>query len=351
VLNGEPFIRYNLRAIYPFAHQIIVVEGACAAAAAVARHDGHSADGTLESLMRFKAEEDPEQKLVIVSAAEEGYSDGFWPEKNEMCWAYARRATGNYLWQIDSDEFYHEADVPKILALLEEGVDAISFPTLHFWGGVDYIVNGFHMICDGYREYHRLFAWGPGYAYRNHRPPTVVDDQGRDVRSKQWVRATALERLGVWMYHYTYLFPHQVFSKASYYSGWSQGKLQQRGHIPKADRWAREVYIGLKRPYRMFIREQCISWVERHIGAQPSEVTRMMEDVRQGRVQVETRTQTDLQRLLSSRLYRLNSGFLRLSAGWLAGPAGWWLRRYSLALVRRLRNGALLCRMRPRPSA
>jgi hypothetical protein len=28
VLNGEPFMRYNLQAIYPFAHQIIVVEGA-----------------------------------------------------------------------------------------------------------------------------------------------------------------------------------------------------------------------------------------------------------------------------------------------------------------------------------
>ena len=28
VLNGEPFTRHNLRALYPFAHQIIVVEGA-----------------------------------------------------------------------------------------------------------------------------------------------------------------------------------------------------------------------------------------------------------------------------------------------------------------------------------
>jgi hypothetical protein len=26
VLNGEPFTRYNLRALYPFAHEIIVVE-------------------------------------------------------------------------------------------------------------------------------------------------------------------------------------------------------------------------------------------------------------------------------------------------------------------------------------
>ena len=36
VLNGEPFIRYNLQALYPFAYQIIVVEGATIAAANVA---------------------------------------------------------------------------------------------------------------------------------------------------------------------------------------------------------------------------------------------------------------------------------------------------------------------------
>ena len=32
VLNGEPFTRYCLRSLYPFAHEIIVVEGAVTAA-------------------------------------------------------------------------------------------------------------------------------------------------------------------------------------------------------------------------------------------------------------------------------------------------------------------------------
>lgn len=40
VLNGQPFISYNLRALYPFAYQIIVVEGASpkASGAATARN-------------------------------------------------------------------------------------------------------------------------------------------------------------------------------------------------------------------------------------------------------------------------------------------------------------------------
>jgi hypothetical protein len=55
VLNGEPFTRYCLRALYPFAHEILVVEGAAPAAAEAATPDGHSTDGTLETLYRFKA--------------------------------------------------------------------------------------------------------------------------------------------------------------------------------------------------------------------------------------------------------------------------------------------------------
>ena len=58
VLNGEPFVRYNLRSIYPFAYEIIVVEGASIKAAAIASPDGHSVDGTLDTLYRFKEEED-----------------------------------------------------------------------------------------------------------------------------------------------------------------------------------------------------------------------------------------------------------------------------------------------------
>ena len=40
VLNGEPFTRYNLQALYPFAHEIIVVEGASLRAAPAATPTG-----------------------------------------------------------------------------------------------------------------------------------------------------------------------------------------------------------------------------------------------------------------------------------------------------------------------
>jgi len=78
VLNGEPFTRYCLRALYPFAHEIIVVEGAAPAAVKVATPDGHSTDGTLETLYRFRAVEEPEGKVQIITR------EGFWSEKDEI---------------------------------------------------------------------------------------------------------------------------------------------------------------------------------------------------------------------------------------------------------------------------
>ena len=121
VLNGEPFIKYNLRALYPFAHQIIVVEGASPHAHSIATQDGHSTDDTLDVLRNFKRDEDPDNKIQIVTAEDEGHPNGFWPgEKHEQSQAYAKRATGNWLWQVDVDEFYMPQDMTWIIETLLE---------------------------------------------------------------------------------------------------------------------------------------------------------------------------------------------------------------------------------------
>ena len=147
VLNGEPFTSYNLRSIYPFAHEIIVVEGAVPAAATIADAEGHSRDGTLDTLRQFKAEEDPEGKLTIVTAEDDGHADGFWPgEKDEQSRAYARRATGDYLWQVDIDEFYI-GETWIASSPCSGGPDdrRDELRQITFWGGLDYIVDGWYL--------------------------------------------------------------------------------------------------------------------------------------------------------------------------------------------------------------
>ena len=338
VLNGEPFTRYCLRSLYPFAHQIIVAEGASPGAAGIARADGHSSDGTLELLRELKAQEDPEDKMILVTAEDEGHPDGFWPgEKDEQSRAYASRATGDYLWQVDVDEFYRERDMEKVLRLLvsDPTIDTMSFKMLTFWGAPAYVADGWY-LRRGADRYHRLFKWGPGYRYVKHRRPTVADPQGRDLRSLHWVGASATARLGIRLFHYSLLFPLQVREKGEYYR-----------HAPHShnvyrdwDAWMRRSYLSLQEPYRVHNLYWHPSWLSRYTGDHPAQIEALMADARSGRLPVELRRTDDIEALLRSPRYRL--GRLALMAGDHADRAAKGIRHpraQGRALLRRLREG------------
>lgn len=300
VLNGEPFTRYCLRSLYPFAHEIIVVEGACRAAGAIATPDGHSTDQTLRELYAFKAEEDIDDKVTIIT------KDGFWTEKDEQSQAYAAAATGDYLWQVDIDEFYKPADMEQVMEILrsDPGITAVSFKQLTFWGSPDYIVDSWY-LRKGADIYHRLFKWGPGYRYAAHRPPTVTDSDGRDLRTLKWVDGGALAKKGIYLYHYSLLFPKQVFEKAAYYASLDLG-AQCAGMVE----WAEEDYMRLNRPYRVHNVHTHPSWLERFSGTHPPEALKMFNDAVAGRIDLELRRTDDVEKLLGTTSYRL--GRLRL---------------------------------------
>lgn len=306
VLNGEPFTRYNLRALYTFAHEIIVVEGAAPAAAGVATPDGHSRDGTLDVLRRFKRDEDPERKVTIVTAEDEGYSDGFWPgEKDEQSRAYARRATGDFLWQVDIDEFYLPEHMEEIVTLLEKDPAATgaSFHQITFWGDLRTEVDGW-FLRRGMSVYHRLFRWGPGYRYVTHRPPTVYDAVGRDLRTGGWLDATALRRQGIVLHHYSLLFPKQVEEKCVYYGA---APLFARDDAPA---WYRDTFMALRRPYRVHNVYDYPSWLKRYRGKHPPQVLAMMADIAADAVAVGMRPMRDVEQLLDSLAYRTGRRFL-----------------------------------------
>lgn len=306
VLNGEPFVTYNLRALYPFAHQIIVVEGAAPASKAVATPDGHSSDGTLNALRRFKAEEDHDGKLTIVTAEDEGQPNGYWREKDEMSRAYALRATGNYLWQIDADEFYLPRDMQLVTDMLarDRDIKAVSFPMRTFWGSPGFIVNSFFLekfIA------HRVFAWGRGYRYTAHRPPTVVDDQSQDLRTMKSLTADLMRQKGIYLFHYELLFPKQVIEKCQYYAavGWTSVLRQ-------ADEWARTCYLTITKPFRVHMMYGHVSWLERFAGAHPPQVIEMVATVGSGRHEnISLRRTDDVERLLSDPVYSVKRGVLK----------------------------------------
>lgn len=295
VLNGEPFTRYCLRALYPFAHEIIVVEGATVSASTIATPDGHSTDDTLETLYYFKAEEDPDDKVKIIT------KNGFWSEKDEQSQAYAERATGDYLWQVDIDEFYKEKDMQCILKMMQKdpNITSVSFKQITFWGGCNYVTDGWY-LRRGAAIYHRLFKWGPGYFYATHRPPTVYDPQGVNLRELKWINGYQLAQKGIFLYHYSLVFPKQVLDKCIYYN-----QTDWAGHATGAVEWAYNNFFALKDPFRVHNVYQYPSWLERYYGTHPLEIMHMRKDIEEGRIKIDIRPNEDVEKLLSSWRYIL----------------------------------------------
>lgn len=336
VLNGEPFTRYNLRALYPFAHEIIVVEGANESAKAIASPIGHSTDGTLDVLQRIKAEEDHENKIMIVTAEDEGYEDGFWSgEKLEQSQAYAKRATGDWLWQVDIDEFYKPKDIAWISRNLLTRTDVwnISFRQIQFWGGLDWIVDGWFTRYE-FVEINRIFRWNQNYVYSSHRPPTILNEHGVDIRKFGWVRSKELLKLGVYLYHYSFLFPCQVKNKSEIYSSVTWGDFRYMNE------WRKNSYDALKKPYHVHNVYRSPSWLEPYKGNHPPVILNMWEDVINNRLDasLNLRNTNDIEILLRSRSYRFGRTILKA-----IGPIVIWSRRLVYILYTHLPSSYQKC--------
>ena len=307
VLNGEPFIKYNLRSLYPFAHQIIAVEGANYHSTHCATEDGHSIDGTLRILREFKKFEDPENKVLIVTAEDEGHPNGFWPgEKDEQSRAYSKRATGNWLWQIDVDEFYVESDMQSIVEMLgnDPSISTISFPELPFWGSFSYRCEGIFLRLR-YSEVYRLFKWLPGYKYVSHRPVTVVNEAGVDLRKTGCVHAEALRKIGIYLYHYYKVFPDQVRSKMIYYAKRSLEVEEKQRCTLRGEEYFETIFLKLNNPFRIHMFNKWPSWLEKYEGNHPEQIQALRNDIAAGAITVSTRKMDDVLLLVKSRNYRL----------------------------------------------
>lgn len=336
ILNGLPFIEYNLRALYPFAHQIVIVEGAAPSAKRFASEKGHSLDGTLDVLNRFKKEEDPENKIMIITAEDEGMPDGFWLEKDEMSQAYAKRATGNYLWQIDGDEFYLEDDMHTIISILSNDPDikVVSFSMKTFWGSPDYVVDGYFL---NKFIVHRIFAWGPGYKYFSHRPVTVIDENAKDLRMFKLLSHEVMRSMDIYMYHFELIFPKQVIEKCEYYAGaeWTTA-------LQKANEWVNTSYLKLGKPFRVHMMYAYISWLEKYKGKLPALIECMRKDVNENRYEkIAFRNMTDADELIDSTGYQISKKILKI---WLpvdkklSGMKTWFKRTLPGISLIKLKN-------------
>lgn len=324
VLNGEPFIRFNLRAIYPFAHEVIVVEGASPKATHMATENGHSQDGTLAVLQRFKDEEDPHNRVKVITAEDEGYPDGFWPgEKDEQSRAYAKRATGDWLWQVDVDEFYLPNDMSRVCSYLDRHprTTCLTFNAHYFWGGCGYVVEGglmMHRLFQGepWGAYRRVFQWRPEYEYASHRPPTITDRHGSDI-TRENLRNMTRTPVGksIYMYHYSMLFPSQFTRKGAYYENqpwsWDKGRLAKYKELLEE--------VNPDNAFSIFDHHGTKNWLQRSRAKHPPEIVKMLSEISSGHLGIEMRRTDDIESLINDptfqrrvRLYR----FLEKTKAW-----------------------------------
>lgn len=262
VLNGMPFVPYILKNLYPVMDEIIIVEGAVELAAQFATPEGHSRDETVAAIKNFP---DPERKIKLIQ------KQGFWSEKLEMSQAYGQVAKGDYLWQVDVDEFYHAKEVRFLQNYLcqHPEIEAVALNWYAFYHGFNSYVRGGKEGING-EEVWRIFRWKPGYQWVDHRPPTVINQTGLDTREIGHLRGWQHR---VRIYHYSYVFPAQVEWKIVYYE--KQGMYQWRNVQPTD--WYKNHYLHYT-PYRVHIHRRPMSWLEPFRGEHPPEIYELMQN-------------------------------------------------------------------------
>lgn len=202
--------------VYDIAHEILIVEGATKAIThyfdgdtSSFTKDGKSTDNTINIIKNLP---DPQNKIKLIE------SNGFWNGKTEMCNAWAQIATGDYVWQLDSDEFYHPDEVKKLIDYLEKhNPDAVYFNAYHFFGGIDYCIDERSYPDWGSGPWYRVFRHVPGKSkWRSHEHP-IYECDGLVCNTGNVLTQQQSTEIGIKMYHYSYVTYSQIQFKTSFY--------------------------------------------------------------------------------------------------------------------------------------
>jgi glycosyltransferase involved in cell wall biosynthesis len=170
--DEDDFIENVLRSVYDVAYEIIIVEGAVGEAV----FDRESRDKTIE---RIEAFPDPDSKITFIR--------GRWKDKIEQLNECMRAASGDYVWQLSSNEIYKVKDLNAIDELLSANKDRIDLVSLS------------RINSD---PSHKIFKREDGCYFSSDLPPTVVYPDSDKVRGHLSAEVMARD-FGVFIYHYS----------------------------------------------------------------------------------------------------------------------------------------------------
>lgn len=227
-----------IKNVYPFAYEILIAEGAVRPTsenpgdATKMSQDGRSTDGTLEFLKSYP---DPEGKIKIFTK-----DNNFWDGKLEMCNAAVAQATGDYIWQIDSDEFYHQYDMRRIISYLsmEQNIERVDFYANHFFGDFNHCCDETQRGWANQIPWMRIFKHTSGSKWKSHAPPIYQDKNGKTMSQNILSRENTLS-FGIKLHHYGFVSPSQFEFKKQYY------KSGQVDYVELLDKWTKDKNIPL----------------------------------------------------------------------------------------------------------
>jgi hypothetical protein len=121
----------------------------------------------------------------------------------------------DYIGNLDSDEVYKTEDIINMIKFLKtEMPSSVGLRSCSFYGGFDDCLTGFELNRDNFL---RIFRYIKGATWLTHRPPTIQYPKDANINYKHIDSETLYNKTNIQMYHYSYVFPTQVYTKVNYY--------------------------------------------------------------------------------------------------------------------------------------
>jgi 4-hydroxy-2-oxoglutarate aldolase len=193
--NEAYLIRQQLINLYPHAYEIIIVEGR---STELGDKFPKTRDKTLQIIRDFP---DPDNKIILITK-------DTWVGKDAMVAAYYNKATGDYVWHIDADEFY----TPECIEGTRAYIDKTQ--TLNYSHHEYYYYRYYNVVVakDGTKKF-----WNrPARIHKKkqglvliHRPQIIRGSAPKDIRPVP-------KEIGI-RHHYSIMDLEKVAMKAQFY--------------------------------------------------------------------------------------------------------------------------------------
>ena len=257
VLNGEPFIKFQLQSIYDYAHEIIIIEGAYKKFS-YATNGFRSKDNTVSIIENFP---DPQNKIKLIK------KDEFFEDRKEMCNEFMKYITGDILWQIDVDEFYDISTHKYIrqIFLNDDLLDQVSFKFYDYYKTFDWIINGYPEQYIDVIRVNRVFK---GMRWANQRPPTL-ELNNKIIIPRKKMSGVEMEKNNHYMHNLTMIFDSQVKDKFIYYN------IKSSGIFSSNDRWYIDSWENYSKKFSVAGFKNCLTYLKKREHQLPT----IIEDI------------------------------------------------------------------------